>query len=179
MPPPSSGAQRGKFSPALVVLWIALYVLLAGFLSFFLYRLPPTVERSPYLVFLLWLFFGILGVHRFFTQTPKVGLVYFFTLGGLGLGWLGDLYWQRGYLFSSTRRKKVRAIGTRAKNMFQNSTLAEKWKRNRQVLRSKLLKEKAGYQKTDGAEEEGEDSLQVAVEGSGEGEEREGGRGAS
>jgi TM2 domain-containing membrane protein YozV len=60
-----------------------------------------------------WLFFGfwhsdILGVHRFYTRTPKVGMLYFCTLGLCGLGWL------LGTHFTCFTRSKVQMLTQKA-----------------------------------------------------------------
>jgi hypothetical protein len=70
-------------------------------------HLPPRVQPDRYVharpgkgkprwgvALLLWAVFGILGVHRFYTRSPRVGLLYFVTLGGCGVLWLMDLKWQ-------------------------------------------------------------------------------------
>ncbi|KAK3094594.1 hypothetical protein FSP39_003756 [Pinctada imbricata] len=42
--------------------------------------------------YLLWFPLGILGLHHFYLNRPVWGLVYFFTFGLFGLGWLVDLF---------------------------------------------------------------------------------------
>lgn len=39
----------------------------------------------------LWFPFGLLGFHHFYLGKPLIGLVYFFTCGYFGIGWLIDL----------------------------------------------------------------------------------------
>lgn len=41
--------------------------------------------------YILW-FFGFLGAHRFYYGRQITGLIWFFTLGLLGIGWLIDLF---------------------------------------------------------------------------------------
>ncbi|MDH4316851.1 MAG: TM2 domain-containing protein [Desulfobulbaceae bacterium] len=41
--------------------------------------------------YILWIF-GFLGAHRFYYGKPISGIIYFFTLGLLGIGWLIDLF---------------------------------------------------------------------------------------
>ncbi len=43
-------------------------------------------------VFFLCLLFGIFGIHRFYLQKFRSGLIQLFTLGGLGLWTMRDLY---------------------------------------------------------------------------------------
>ena len=40
--------------------------------------------------YVLWAFFGLFGVHRFFLGRWVSGLIYLFTGGILGIGWLID-----------------------------------------------------------------------------------------
>lgn len=48
--------------------------------------------KSVGTTYLLWLFFGIIGAHKFYLGKPAVGVVYALTLGVLGLGNLVDLF---------------------------------------------------------------------------------------
>jgi TM2 domain-containing membrane protein YozV len=41
--------------------------------------------------YLLWIF-GFTGSHRFYFGKPVSGIIWFFTLGLLGIGWLIDLF---------------------------------------------------------------------------------------
>eukprot|EP01112_Ceratiomyxa_fruticulosa_P017435 TRINITY_DN542_c0_g1_i1.p1 TRINITY_DN542_c0_g1~~TRINITY_DN542_c0_g1_i1.p1 ORF type:complete len:217 (-),score=36.10 TRINITY_DN542_c0_g1_i1:146-796(-) len=56
-----------------------------------------TVEYNsrPYSLvaaYLLWLFFGVFGAHRFYVGKWRTGLLWFLTLGMFGLGWLVDMF---------------------------------------------------------------------------------------
>lgn len=58
----------------------------------------PLPQNSPFnstkrtFLFVLCLFLGEFGLHRFFVGKTKSGFVYLFTLGGFCIGWLVDLY---------------------------------------------------------------------------------------
>ena len=41
--------------------------------------------------YILWLF-GFIGAHRFYYGKTMSGIIYFFTLGLLGIGWIIDLF---------------------------------------------------------------------------------------
>lgn len=40
----------------------------------------------------LWFPFGLLGFHHFYLNNPWLGILYFFTFGLFGIGWLVDLF---------------------------------------------------------------------------------------
>jgi len=48
-------------------------------------------EKRKLPAFLLCLFFGIFGVHRFYVGKVGTGLLQLVTCGGLGIWWLFDL----------------------------------------------------------------------------------------
>ena len=48
-------------------------------------------QKSKWVAFFLCLFLGIFGVHKFYDGQPKMGLLYLFTAGLCGIGWLIDL----------------------------------------------------------------------------------------
>lgn len=50
-------------------------------------------SQSRIIAFLLCLFFGYLGFHRFYTGSIFLGLLYLFTWGILGIGWFLDMLW--------------------------------------------------------------------------------------
>lgn len=52
-----------------------------------------TASQSRIIAFLLCLFFGWLGFHRFYTGSIFLGLLYLFTWGILGIGWFLDMLW--------------------------------------------------------------------------------------
>ncbi len=44
------------------------------------------------IAYLLWFFLGIFGGHHFYLRKPIWGLIYLFTAGLLGVGWLIDAF---------------------------------------------------------------------------------------
>ena len=52
-------------------------------------ELTPT--HSIPLGYLLWIF-GFTGAHRFYYGKKITGIIYFFTLGLLGIGWIVDFF---------------------------------------------------------------------------------------
>ena len=49
-------------------------------------------EKSVGITYALLILFGYLGIHRFYMGNTGLGLLYLFTLGGLGVGLLIDLF---------------------------------------------------------------------------------------
>jgi TM2 domain-containing membrane protein YozV len=48
--------------------------------------------KSKGTAYLLWFFLGLLGVHRFYLGKTGTGILYLFSLGLCGIGWLVDLF---------------------------------------------------------------------------------------
>lgn len=48
-------------------------------------------EKSYWVTLLLAVFLGTLGLHRFYTGKKATGVLYFFTFGGVGIGWIVDI----------------------------------------------------------------------------------------
>lgn len=50
-----------------------------------------TSEKGKWIAFFLCLFGGHLGLHRFYTRRIGSGILYLFTFGVFGIGWVVDL----------------------------------------------------------------------------------------
>lgn len=48
--------------------------------------------KSTSTAYLLWFFLGFFGAHKFYLNKVGMGILYFFTFGIFGLGWLIDLF---------------------------------------------------------------------------------------
>ena len=48
-------------------------------------------SHSKVIGYILWIF-GFMGAHRFYYGKPVTGLIWFFTFGLLGIGWIIDLF---------------------------------------------------------------------------------------
>lgn len=61
-------------------------------------------RRSLFLTYFLWLFFGFFGVHRLYLGHIGWAVVYFFTGGIFGVGWLIDLFLNPSYVRNYNER---------------------------------------------------------------------------
>ena len=52
--------------------------------------IPQTGTKDVVVSYLLWFFLGLLGGHRFYLGHVGLGIVYLFTFGGFGIGWIID-----------------------------------------------------------------------------------------
>jgi TM2 domain-containing membrane protein YozV len=48
--------------------------------------------QSLLLTYVLWLFGGLFGLHKFYLGRPFIGLLYFFTGGLFLVGWIVDFF---------------------------------------------------------------------------------------
>jgi len=55
------------------------------------YYPQPCSPSSRWIAFILCFFVGVLGIHRFYVGKIGTGLLYLFTGGLFGIGWLVDL----------------------------------------------------------------------------------------
>ena len=62
---------------------------------------PPT--HSKLVAYLAWIL-GFIGIHRFYLGRPISGIIWFFTAGLLGIGWLIDLFLIPGMVVDANRR---------------------------------------------------------------------------
>jgi TM2 domain-containing membrane protein YozV len=49
-------------------------------------------QKSKGVAYLLWFFFGVLGVHKFYVGKAGMGVLYLFTGALFGIGWFIDLF---------------------------------------------------------------------------------------
>jgi TM2 domain-containing membrane protein YozV len=47
-------------------------------------------QRRTIVAYLLWMFFGIFGAHRFYLDDYNLGFMFFITGGFCGIGWAID-----------------------------------------------------------------------------------------
>jgi TM2 domain-containing membrane protein YozV len=48
--------------------------------------------KSKGVAYILWLFLGIFGAHKFYLEKVGIGILYLLTGGILGIGWIIDLF---------------------------------------------------------------------------------------
>lgn len=62
--------------------------------------------RSTGLAYVLWLFLGVLGVHRFYCGRVGTGILWLFTGGLCGVGWLIDVFLIPGMVDEANRESR-------------------------------------------------------------------------
>ena len=65
---------------------------------------------SVLVAYVLWLFFGWLGIHRFYTGNVVTGLIWLFSLGLFGFGWFVDLFLVPGMVAAANHRNQQRLV---------------------------------------------------------------------
>src|SRR5699024_8838651 len=68
-------------------------------------------EKSYWITLLLVVFVGTLGVHRFYTGKKATGVLYLFTLGGAGIGWIVDIILVATGMFPDKEKHIIRLPG--------------------------------------------------------------------
>ncbi|WP_084102796.1 TM2 domain-containing protein [Demequina sp. NBRC 110051] len=67
-------------------------------------------QKSTLLAYVLWFFFGLLGIQHFYLGKIGRGILYLLTAGVFGIGWIVDLF----TLPAQTRAVNAqRAVGIR------------------------------------------------------------------
>ena len=61
-------------------------------------------HKSTLAAYLLWFFFGLLGIHRFYLGHTGWGIAYLLTGGFIGIGWLVDLFMIPAYVVNYNHR---------------------------------------------------------------------------
>ncbi|KAH3738803.1 hypothetical protein DPMN_045449 [Dreissena polymorpha] len=80
-------------------------------------------RKKSYLeAYMLWLLLGLLGAHHFYLRRPGFGVLYFFTFGLGGCGWLFDMF-RLPYLVNKTNKELQENIPRNEKNISDAYTL--------------------------------------------------------
>jgi TM2 domain-containing membrane protein YozV len=68
------------------------------------------VMASVIIGYVLWLFLGWLGIHRFYTGNVITGLIWMFSLGLFGIGWFVDIFLVPGLVTAANQRNQQKII---------------------------------------------------------------------
>ncbi len=71
------------------------------------YVVPQTNRRSILVAYVLWFFFGLLGVHRFYAGDTTGGIVWLLTGGLCGVGALIDLFLIPGLIARANQPQQI------------------------------------------------------------------------
>jgi len=67
-------------------------------------------EKSVALAYVLWFFFGTLGIHRFYLGKTITGVIWLLTGGLLLVGWIIDLFLIPGMVETYNLKVKVHRL---------------------------------------------------------------------
>lgn len=90
---------------------------------------PNHPKKSVYVAYFLWLFGGIFGMHHYYLGRDRHGFVWWTTLGGFGVGWIGEVLKVQKYVKDANEDEKFMAELIRKMQRYPKVSL----------LRSKLL----------------------------------------
>jgi TM2 domain-containing membrane protein YozV len=76
--------------------------------------------RSKGVAFLLWLFLGLLGAHRFYLGKIGTGILYLLTGGVFGIGWVIDLFTLGGQVDTYNILHSSTGSGNQTQNVVVN-----------------------------------------------------------
>ena len=85
-------------------------------------RTIPGEKKSIIEAYLLWIIFGFFGAHHFYLKRIEFGIVYFFSFGLLGCGWVIDMF-RMPYLVSQTNKRLTDVTSVKKKNISDAYTL--------------------------------------------------------
>lgn len=100
-----------------------------------------TSDKSWGLTLALALFFGYLGVHRFYAGKKATGIIYIFTFGGFAIGWLTDVVLILTGEFTDKHGKiicRVKQVPAHAPK-HSNSQIVQEIEQQKQVLVQKTV----------------------------------------
>ncbi|MDQ7052758.1 MAG: NINE protein [candidate division KSB1 bacterium] len=72
----------------------------------------PLQEKSVGVAYLLWLFFGPLGIHRFYLGKTVTGVIWLLTGGLFAIGWIIDLFLIPGMVETYNLRIRLKRAET-------------------------------------------------------------------
>ena len=65
--------------------------------------------KSKTIAYLLCYFLGFLGAHKFYFNKKGIGIIYLFTFGIFGIGWVYDIFTLRRQLENAVRSEVMKA----------------------------------------------------------------------
>ncbi|PZF58432.1 hypothetical protein DEI81_14675, partial [Curtobacterium sp. MCBD17_013] len=63
-------------------------------------------DKQVHIAYILLIFFGAIGVHKFYLGRVGLGIAYIFTLGFLGIGTLVDIFTLNGQTLQANAKRR-------------------------------------------------------------------------
>jgi hypothetical protein len=118
--------------------------------------------KSKKTAYLLWFFFGFLGVHKFYLNKTGIGVLYVFTVGFFGVGWLIDAFTLGKQVDKYNTIRAESPPVSSPKEMKPKKTLAEKLQEQKEKSIQEQIELKKQYEEMKNAAKKQREAIKNA-----------------
>ena len=93
-------------------------------------------EKELWIAYMLWFFFGLLGIHKFYLEKIGMGIIYILTGGFFFIGWFIDLFTLPSQVDRYNLREQVMA-----NNHYQDQSY-DRRKMNNVILKTRRMEKR-------------------------------------